>query len=86
VATEEPDAVPAAVQAVLREELQALDEEVDGLRRTAERLRAQIGGRSDGVVDPEDMASALASAEEQEALIGVLSERRAEVSRRLTNQ
>ena len=72
--------------AELRAQLQTVDEELEGLRRTAEELREQIGDRSDGANDPADRAAVITSAEEQEALIGVLTNRREDLLRRLNRQ
>lgn len=80
MATEKPE----PDQADLREELHVLDEELAELRATTRELRAQIGGRSEGAVDPEDVASTLQGVEEQEALIGALEQRRTGLLQRLT--
>jgi hypothetical protein len=70
-------------QAAAREELRQVDEELAELRQTAASLRAQIGDRSDGPTDAEETALVITSAEEQEALIGALAERRERLRRRL---
>lgn len=67
----------------LREQLREVEEELDGVRRTAAALRAEIGGRSDGAVDPEDTAAIITSAEEQEAVAVSLEARRDDLRSRL---
>jgi hypothetical protein len=67
----------------LREQLRLVDEELAGLRTTAEELRTQVGERSDGPIDPAESATVITAAEEQEALIGVLAARREDLLRRL---
>lgn len=68
----------------LREEIRVVEAELAELRRTAVELRRGIGSRSDGPNDAEDTAAAITSAEEQEALIGVLEARRERLQNRLT--
>jgi hypothetical protein len=69
--------------AALREELRLAEEELARVRRTANEIRAEIGGRRDGAVDSEDMAAAITSAEEQEALATSLQARRDRLRARL---
>jgi hypothetical protein len=66
-----------------REELRQVDEELAELRETATGLRAQVGERSDGTTDSAETALVITSAEEQEALISALSERREGLLRKL---
>lgn len=66
-----------------REELRQVDEELAELRETAVELRAQVGDRSNGATDPAETAAVITSAEEQEALIGALSDRRERLRRKL---
>ncbi len=68
----------------LREELRGVEEQLADLRRTAVELREQIGERSYGPTDPAEMATVITAAEEQEALVGLLEGRRAELLRRLS--
>ena len=68
----------------LRAQLRSVDVELEGLRRSAEELREQIGDRSDGATDPAERAAVITAAEEQEALIGVLTTRREGLLRRLS--
>jgi hypothetical protein len=70
-------------QPEVSEQLRVVDEEIAGLRATAEQLRAQVGDRADGATDPAERAAVITAAEEQEALIGVLTERREVLARRL---
>ena len=67
----------------VREQLRLIDEELAGLRKTAESLRAQVGERTAGPMDLAESAAAITAAEEQEALIDVLEQRRAGLLRRL---
>ena len=69
--------------AELRTQLSSVDSEIEQLRRTAEELREQIGDRSDGATDPAERAAVITAAEEQEALIGVLTTRRESLLRRI---
>jgi hypothetical protein len=66
----------------LQDEIRAVDEELAELRRTVTGLRADIGDNS-GPNDPEDVGAAITSAEEQEALIGVLEARRERLQAKL---
>jgi hypothetical protein len=68
----------------LRAQLRSVDDELEGLRRTAEELREQIGDRSDGATDPAERAAVITAAEEQEGLIGVQTTRREGLLRRLS--
>jgi len=67
----------------VREQLRLVDEELAGLRETAEELRSQVGERTAGPIDLAESASAITAAEEQEALINVLEQRRDGLLRRL---
>jgi hypothetical protein len=69
--------------AELREELRIVEDELAQLRVTVAGLRAQIGDRSDGARDSAELAAVLTATEEQEALIGILEGRRAELRRHL---
>ena len=66
-----------------RDELRLVEGEIAQLRSTAAALREQIGDRSDGARDPAELATVLTSVEEQEALIGILEGRRADLRGRL---
>lgn len=65
------------------EQVRVVDEELAELRRTARSLRAQVGGRTAGPIDLAESASVITAAEEQEALIDVLEQRRDGLLRRL---
>ncbi|MCW2508645.1 MAG: hypothetical protein JWP68_1793 [Modestobacter sp.] len=67
----------------LREELRALEEELAQLRATAADLRRRIGERADHPTDPEERSLLLTTAEEQEAFLEVLEQRREDLIRRL---
>jgi hypothetical protein len=67
----------------LREQLRLVEEELAGVRRTAAQLRAEIGSRSDGAVDTEDIASIITSAVEQDAVAASLATRRDDLQSRL---
>ena len=67
----------------VREELRLVDEELAGLRETAEELRSQVGERTSGPMDLAESAAVITAAEEQEALIDVLEQRRAGLLRKL---
>ena len=58
------------------EELRVIDEELARLRKTAADLRRQIGERWDDPADPVDRTQLIEAAEEQEALIAELEDRR----------
>jgi hypothetical protein len=66
-----------------REELRLVEEELDELRRTAAELRGRIGEHADEPTDPEEITALITLAEEQEALIGALEQRREHLLRRL---
>jgi len=68
----------------VRDEILAVDAELAQLRRVSAELRTEIGHREDGATDPEDLAAAITSVEEQEALIGVLEARRERLEARLS--
>jgi hypothetical protein len=70
----------------MREQLQLVDEELAGLRAEVDELRAQFGGRASGPMDLAESAAAITSAEEQEALIEALEERRAGLLRKLAGE
>ncbi len=68
--------------AELREEIRLVAEDIAGLRRTAVQLREHVGADEPG--DFADKASAIAAAEEQEALAEQLEARRNDLRVRLT--
>jgi F0F1-type ATP synthase membrane subunit b/b' len=70
-------------EAELRAELERVDGEIAELRASAAEIRQQVGGRSDGTVEPEETAATIGSAEELEAIADTLVARRDEVARQL---
>jgi len=70
----------------LQEQLRTLDAEVAEMRQTVAGLRRGIGNSSDAPVDAADMAAAITSAQEQEAVLKLLEAKRDDVQRRLANQ
>ena len=73
----------AQPERAVRDEILSVDAELAELRRVSAELRSEIGHRDDGATDPEDLAAAITSVEEQEALIGVLEARRERLLARL---
>jgi hypothetical protein len=67
----------------LREELESLERTIAETRQMAAAVRAEVGSRSDGPGDPEDVTALLTEAEEQEAFAAVLEERRDRLRQRL---
>jgi hypothetical protein len=67
-----------------RDELREVEDEIAGLQRSALELRQQVGGRTDGTVEPEETAATIASAEELEAIVDTLQSRREELVRRVS--
>jgi hypothetical protein len=69
--------------APLREELQVVEEELAQLREAAADLRRRIGERGDDPTDSAERSALITTAEEQEAFIEVLEQRREGLLRRL---
>jgi hypothetical protein len=70
----------------LRQELKDIDAELAELRRLtgdAQARRAQDGDRSEGVIEPEEIATDLTGIAETEAVIDVLEQRRERVEEKL---
>ncbi|GAA2388858.1 hypothetical protein Cme02nite_71570 [Catellatospora methionotrophica] len=67
----------------MRRELEQVDAMIAELRGQARQIREEVGNREDGPVDPGDTALLISSAEEQEALIEVLEDRRGKLRERL---
>jgi len=67
----------------LREELQVVERDLAQLRESAAELRRRIGSREDDPTDPAERSMLIATAEEQEAFIEVLEQRREDLLRRL---
>jgi hypothetical protein len=58
------------------EELRELEATIEELRRSAEEIRREVGRREDAPYDEVDNAMLITEAEEQEAVIATLEERR----------
>jgi hypothetical protein len=67
----------------LRQELRGVEEELAQLRATAADLRRRIGERDDDPTDPAERSLLITTAEEQEAFVAVLEQRREDLIRRL---
>ena len=67
--------------AELQEELRLVEEDIEGLRRSAVQLRQHVGEDEPG--DFADKASAIEAAEEQESLAEQLEARRDDLRKRL---
>jgi molybdopterin-biosynthesis enzyme MoeA-like protein len=63
-------------ETAVRDELRRVEEQQAELRRTAQELRRQIAERADAPRDEVDVAAELTTAEELEALIAKLEDRR----------
>ncbi|WP_020574214.1 hypothetical protein [Actinopolymorpha alba] len=70
-------------QAAVHEALQRVEEELAELRRSINDVRRRIAERWDSPTDPADLASALTTVEEQEALIESLEARRRHLRQKL---
>jgi F0F1-type ATP synthase membrane subunit b/b' len=57
-------------------ELRDLDEQIAELRRTAAEIRARVGRQWDAPGDEVDVVAAITAAEEQEAFLRALEDRR----------
>jgi hypothetical protein len=60
----------------LEDEVRLVEEEIDQARRASAEFRRRIGERAEGATDLEDRSAAIAQAEEQEELLGILTTRR----------
>ncbi|MEQ7129199.1 hypothetical protein ABN034_32360 [Actinopolymorpha sp. B11F2] len=63
-------------ETAVRDELRRVEEQQAELRRMAQELRRQVAQRADAPRDEVDVATELTAAEEQEALIAKLEDRR----------
>jgi hypothetical protein len=70
----------------MRRELEQVDAMIAELRSQAEQIRQEVGEKEDGPGDPGDTALLISSAEEQEALVAVLEDRRGKLRERLGAQ
>jgi hypothetical protein len=66
-----------------REDLQVVEEDIASIRPGLEEMRRRIGDRDEGATDPAENAAMIENADEQEALLGRLEERRLVLLRRL---
>ncbi|MFC7247342.1 hypothetical protein ACFQO7_33130 [Catellatospora aurea] len=67
----------------MQRELEQVDAMIAELRSQAEQIRQEVGNREDGPGDPGDTTLLISSAEEQEALVAVLEDRRGKLRERL---
>ena len=67
----------------LEEELRVVEEDIASIRPNLEEMRRRIGDRDEGATDAAENAAMIENADEQEALLGRLEERRAVLLRRL---
>ncbi|GAA4633453.1 hypothetical protein GCM10023196_071020 [Actinoallomurus vinaceus] len=67
----------------LEEELRLVEEDIASIRPQLEEMRRRIGERDDDPTDPAERAAMIENADEQEALLDRLEERRAVLLRRL---
>jgi hypothetical protein len=70
-------------QALQREELRVVEEELARLRETVADMRRRIGERWDAPADTVDVAQMLTAVEEQEALMAAMEARREALLERL---
>ncbi len=68
----------------LREELRRLDEDIVRAQRTATESRRLVGDRSSGAGDREELSQLITEAEQQEAVLEILTARRERLQARLT--
>jgi hypothetical protein len=74
---------PGEAETATREELRDVEDELAQLRVEIESLHSLFGSRSAGPVDLVESASAITSAEEQQALLEALEGRRDALRRKL---
>ncbi|WP_433188604.1 hypothetical protein [Actinoallomurus sp. CA-150999] len=67
----------------LEEELRVVEDDIASVRPELKEMRRRIGDRDEGATDPAESAAMIENADEQEALLGQLEERRAVLLRRL---
>jgi hypothetical protein len=67
----------------LRQELRDIEVEIANLRGATGDVRAHVGPEGDGVEQSEDIATDLTSIQENEAVVGVLEQRRDALRQRL---
>lgn len=67
----------------LEEELRVVEDDIASVRPAVEDLRRTIGQQEDGPTDLEERSVQLQNVEEQEAILGRMEDRRADLLRRL---
>jgi chromosome segregation ATPase len=67
----------------LRQQLRDVEAQLAEVRVSADELRAQLGGQSDGAQDSEDIAATLTGIEEYEGVLSALEQRRETVLKQL---
>jgi hypothetical protein len=67
----------------LEEELRVVEEDIASIRPGLAEMRRRIGDRDEGPTDAAENAAMIENADEQEAVLGRLEERRAVLLRRL---
>jgi F0F1-type ATP synthase membrane subunit b/b' len=67
----------------IRAELDKVENEIEGLRKTAQELRSGLDDAASGPAEPEERAAAIEQAEEQELIIETLEARRDDLKRQL---
>jgi uncharacterized coiled-coil DUF342 family protein len=67
----------------IRAEIDKLEGEIEGMRKTAQELRSGLDDAASGPAEPEERAAAIEQAEEQEFIIESLEARRDELKRQL---
>lgn len=82
---DEPGREQPSLEAI-QNELRLVEDELESLRAQARALRSPIGGRDSGPMDLAENAAQLTLAEEQEALIEVLENRRDTLVRKLESR
>jgi len=72
--TDEP--TPDIADADPAEELRLVEQQISETQAAATRLRDEIGNSSDEPIDPNDRSALITEAEQQEAILATLEERR----------
>jgi hypothetical protein len=79
----EEQARDARSEEAVRQELALVEQELAELRETAAELRRRIGEEADAPEDEVDLTAMITAAEEQEAFVAILEQRREDLLRRL---
>ena len=67
----------------LRQQLRELDAQIAQLKGVSDDVKGRLGAEGQGVQDSEEIATELTNVEEQEAVIGILEQRREAVLEQL---